>query len=318
MNGCRCLPVLAMFVVACGGPRIPKQTAATIIESAPAFKTPKVVYVPRLVTIPADGIGASMATRQGEALTIVEIASVDPVAAVLRARDWVAIEDFVSAVPSSVVEPVKPDSLPPDSTKAHNDSTKTRADSTKTPSDSTKPTRDSAKKAPPPPPEKYTSPPPQAPWAQQWVHTIRITPRPHLQSSDLAPDDGEDSPDVPRVYGGRPVNRTPGWTLTTGRRELVRILEVLPYSPAHGEPPGEVQVDFLWHWRATHTGAPFDEESAEFESLPHEVQQAALTNSITLNSTNHWSRATLARDGASWKVTNVNWSYGDDKPHPNW
>jgi hypothetical protein len=31
----------------------------------------------------------------------------------------------------------------------------------------------------------------------------------------------------------------------------------------------------------------------------------------------HWSRATLAREGTGWKVTSVNWAYGDDKPH-NW
>jgi hypothetical protein len=303
-----------LLAVACGGPRISKQVAASAVEAAPLFKTPKVVYVPRLVAIPADGIGASMATRQGEALTLNEIALVDPVVAVLRARDWVTVEDFVSAVPGSVVEPVKPDTAAKDSTKAPNDSTKAHTDSTKSESDSTK-------KAAPPPRQRETpptSPPPQPPLAQQWVHTIRITPRPHLQTSDLAPDDGEDNTDsAPVVYGGRPMNRTPGWTLAVGARELVRVLDVISYAPAHGEPPGEAQIDFLWRWHSTRTGAPFDMESAEFQSLPHELQQAAISGSVTIDGTTHWSRATVVRNGASWKVTSVNWAYGDDKPH-NW
>jgi hypothetical protein len=305
-----------MLAVACGGPRISKQEGAALIESAPAFKSSKVVYVPRIVAIPADGIGSSMATRQGEALTVIEIASVDPVVAVLRARDWVTIEDFVSAVPNSVVEPPKPAE---DST-TQQDSSKS-SDSTKAQHDSSKAGKDTSRKAPPPAPrlnESHTSPPPAPPLAQAWVHTLRVTPRPHLQSSDLVPDDGEDNPESPRVnYGTRPVSRTPGWTLAVGSRELMRVLEVLPYTPAHGEPRGEIQIDFVWRWRSTKVGAPFDAESAEFQSLPREVQQAALTGSITMDGTTHWSRATLAREGASWKVTNVNWSYGDDKPH-NW
>ena len=78
-------------------------------------------------------------------------------------------------------------------------------------------------------------------------------------------------------------------------------------------------VDFLWHWRNTRPGAPFDRESAEFQSLPLEVQQAALQGSVTIEtSSSHWSRATLVRDRVSWKVTSIDWNYGDDKPHDRW
>ena len=309
----RTLFAVVFLAAACGGPRIPRQTAATVIESASAFKTPKVVYLPRQVAIPANGLGNSLAARQGEALTLIEIASVDPVVGVLRARDWVTIEDFVSAVPGSVVEmPPAPvaDSTKPDSSKAPNDSTKA-------PKDSTKPDQEPPKRPPPKATldQPHTSPPPAPPLAQQWVHTLRVTPRPNLQSSDLAPDDGEDTQDPRITYGGLPVARTPGWTLAIGAREFIRVLNVLAYSPAHGEPAGEAQVDFLWHWRPTKVGDPFDTESAEFESLPREVQQAALTGSITMDGSTHWSRATLARDGKAWKVTHVDWTYGDDKPH---
>jgi hypothetical protein len=150
------------------------------------------------------------------------------------------------------------------------------------------------------------------------MHTLRVTPRAQLRTSELAVDDGDDNPEAPRAtYSARPVNRIPGWTLNVGNRELTRILNILAYTPAHGEPPGEAQIDFVWRWRATKPGSPFDEESAEFQSLPHDVQQATLNASLTMDGTSHWSRATLARDGSSWKVTYINWSYGDDKPH-NW
>jgi hypothetical protein len=305
-------------LAACGGPKVSKQKSGAIIETSPAFKTTRVVYVPRVIAIPADGITSSTATREGEALTITQIASVDPVVAVLRARGQATIEDFVSAVPGSEVFPTKP----ADSTAT--DSSKSKNDSTKSPSDSTKQQGDTVKKhvAVPPPrlDEPRSSPPPKPPLAQAWTHTLRITPRPQIvQSSDLTPDDGEDNPESPRVaYGGRPIPRTPGWELAIGTHELMRILDVATYTPSHGEPPGEVIVDFLWRWKSTKTGAPFDTESGEYQSLPGEVQQAAITGGVVINtSLPHWSRATLAREGTGWKVTSVNWAYGDDKPH-NW
>jgi len=312
-------PVILSVVAlaACGGPKVSKQKSGAIIEASPAFRRMKLVYVPRVIAIPSDGITSSTATREGEALTIVQIASVDPVVAVLRARGQVTIEDFVSAVPGSEVIPAKPTE---DSTVT--DTTKFKKDTTKSPKDSTKQQGDTVKKhvAVPPPrlDEPRTSPPPTPPLAQAWTHTLRVTPRPQIiSSSDLAPDDGEDNPESPRVaYGGRPIPRTPGWQLSVGTREFIRTLDVASYTPSHGEPPGEVQVDFLWRWKSTKTGAPFDTESGEYQSLPSDVQQAAVSGAVLINtSLPHWSRATLAREGTGWKVTSVDWTYGDDKPH---
>lgn len=308
---------LVLVATACGGPRVKAKAAAKAIEDDPSFKSSKLVYVPRVIAIPADAISSSSATREGEALSIVQIASVDPVVAVLRARDQVTIEDFVSAVPSSIVLPPKPidDTTATDSAATPNDTTKRAAnDSTK------KPAKDTTKRIAKPQirlDESRTSPPPAPPLAQAWVHTLRVTPRPHLQGSDLAPDDGDDNPESPRVaYSTHSIGRTPGWTLTIGARELVRVLEVLEYSPKGVEPKGEAQVDFVWHWRSTRPGALFDTESAEFQSLPREIQMAAQTGTVTFDtSIQHWSRATLAREGTGWKVTSVDWSYGDDKPH---
>lgn len=326
---------LVILLAGCGGSRMSKLSAAKVIEGSKDFKAAKLVYLPRVIAIPVEAMAASTATREGEALSVVQIASVDPVIAVLRARDRVKIEDFVSAVPGSIVLPkvdtmTKADSAKADSAKADSakkDSTKIANDTTL--SDSAKSARiDSTKrkrKPPPPPPlnlnEPHTSPPPMPPLAQQWVHTLRVTPQPQLQGSELAVDDGDDNPESPRVEYAtpQPVGRTPGWTLSVGTREFVRVLQVASYTPAQGDPPGQTQVDFLWRWRPTKSGAFFDTEGAEFQSLPHEVQQAAQAGSVTVDaSTIHWARATLARDGASWKLTSVRWMYGDDKPHEPW
>jgi len=327
---------LVILLAGCGGSRVAKMNAAAkVIEGSADFKAAKLVYVPRQIAIPAEALGSSTAAREGEALSIIQIAAVDPVVAILRARDRVTIEDFVSAVPGSIVVPVKDTMTKADSAKA--DSAKAdsvRKDSTKiandtTLSDSAKEARiDSAKKRLKPPPpkpltlnESHTSPPPAPPLAQAWVHTLRVTPRPQLQGSELAADDGEDNPESPRVVyaSSQPVGRTPGWTLSVGSRDFVRVLDVGSYTPTQNDPPGDTRVDFLWRWRPTKAGAFFDTEGAEFQSLPHEVQQAAQAGSVTVDaSTIHWARATLARNGTSWKVTSVSWMYGDDKPHEPW
>lgn len=324
---------LVMLLAGCGGPRMSKLSAAKVIEGSPDFKAAKLVYLPRQIAIPAEAIPSSMASREGEALTIVQIASVDPVIAILRARDRVTIEDFVSAVPGSIVVPVrsdpKADSAKADSAKADSlkkDSTRIANDTTL--SDSARAARlDSTRRLRKPPPlprlslnEPHTSPPPAPPLAQAWVHTLRVTPRAQLQGSELAVDDGDDNPESPRTSYSttQPIGRTPGWTLAVGAREFVRVLDVGSYSPALGDPPGQAQVDFLWRWRPTKSGAFFDTEGAEFESLPHEVQQAAQAGTVTVDPTIHSARATLARDGEMWKVTSVRWMYGDDKPHAPW
>jgi hypothetical protein len=320
------LVVCLVIATGCGGPRISKQKAAAILAASNAYKAPKLVYVPRVLAIPADGIVASSATREGEALTITQIASVDPVVAILRARDRVGIEDFVSAVPgSNMLAPPPPtqDSTASDTTKSPNDSSRSVGDSTRR-GDSTRARDDSARhhiaKPPPRLNNPSTSPPPSPPLAQAWVHTLRVTPRPELRTDELAPDDGDDNPESPRVtYNSRPVGRTPGWSLAIGSREMIRVLEIGPYTPTRADPPGEARVDFLWRWRPTKPGAPFDTESAEYQSLPGEVRQAAIDGGVILDTSNpRWSRAYLARDGAGWKVTTVDWNYGADKPHDRW
>ena len=322
---------LVILLAGCGGPRMSKQSAAKVIEGSADFKAARLLYLPRQIAIPAEAIASSSATREGEALNIIQIASIDPVVAILRARDRVSIEDFVSAVPGSIVAPKTDTMTPADSAKADSvkadsvrkDSTKTANDTTL--SDSAKVARiDSMKRKPKPKPlslnEPHTSPPPAPPLAQQWVHTLRVTPRAQLQSNELAPDDGEDNPESPRVeYAtAQPVGRTPGWTLSIGAREFVRVLEVASYAPTVNGPPGDTQIDFLWRWKPTKSGAFFDTEGAEFQSLPREVQQAAQAGTVTIDATIHWARATLARDGASWKLTSVKWAFGDDKPHDGW
>ena len=208
----RRLAVLAQLaaVAACGGPKISRKDAGGVIQGDQTFKSSKYVYLPRTVAIPADGIGLSAATREGEALTIIQIASVDPVVAVLRARGEVTIEDFVSAVPGSIVipPPADEDTTSKKDSTAANDSAATKDTSrfeTTRRNDSAR----AAQLAKPKKLDSYTSPLPVPPFAQQWVHTLRMTPHPRIMTADLGPDDGEDS-DAPRNYGANNVSRTPG------------------------------------------------------------------------------------------------------------
>ena len=317
------LALTLLAIGACSREKISKPDASSVIQSAPSFKTSKVVYVPRVVAIPAEGAeGTSVSTREGEALTIIEIAAVDPVVALLRARGQVDIEDFVSPVASSIVEPPKPktDSVKADSAKA--DSVK--ADSAKRAQnpDSAKGNVGEPLKPPPPKPlnQPQTSPPPAPPLARQWVHTLRVTPRPRPEMGDLAIDDGSDSEDSPRVqYTGRPIGRVPGWTLAVGTREFMRVLKVSDRGPIRDDVPGEVVVDFLWRWKPTRAGALFDVDGAEFQSLPNEVQQAIQASSLSIDaSVPQWSRATLAKTSKGWRVTLIDWTFGAGKAHEPW
>ena len=305
---------LLAILAACGGPKIARKDAAAVIQGDKQFKSSKYVYVPRTIAIPAEGLGMSAAAREGEALSVVQIASVDPVVAILRARGEVTIEDFVSPVPGSAAPP--PVAPAPDTT-THKDSVKfvrdsaaaaaAKADTTKKDTATVEPKKDF-----------YTSPPPVPPLAQAWVHTLRVTPHPQIRTADLNPDDGE-AEDAPRSFGAVDAARTPGWVLTIGGRDFVRVLAVSDYVRAPGQPDADATVDFLWRWKASGVGTPFDVESAEFESLPREVQQAAIAGGVTIDTSNpHWSRATLLRDPAGWRVVSVDWTYGDGKPHDRW
>lgn len=305
---------------ACDVGKMHKEEAAGLIRQSSPFKTGKLAYVPRVVSIPAELIVGSAASREGEALNLIQIASIDPVVAVLRARDEVEIEDFVSAVPGSVVmpKPPKPDSA--DSAKAAAKKDSTKSDSTK--SDSAGVKQDSTIRKPTPPPlnRPMTSPPPAPPLAQQWVHTLRLTPRARPEMSDLVIDDGSYNEDAPRpTYNDRAVGRIPGWTLPLANRELIRVLAVGGRGSAREAGQDGFWVDFLWRWRSTRAGELFDAEGAEFQSLPTELQQAARNGGLILDtSTPVWSRATFVRGEKGWRVATVDWGYGDGKPHEPW
>ena len=69
LSAAKDLLLLSLLTVAtaCGGPKIKSKVAAKVVEDAPIFKSPKVLYVPRTLAIPADGIMSSSATREGGA-----------------------------------------------------------------------------------------------------------------------------------------------------------------------------------------------------------------------------------------------------------
>src|SRR5207248_3199244 len=118
------------------------------------------------------------------------------------------------------------------------------------------------------------------------VHTLRVTPRAQLETSELTPDDGEDNPEAPRVaYSTQPIGRTPGWTLSVGTREFMRVLEIGSYTPAHGEPQSDTRVDFLWRWRPRSASVAASPERSRrktpmssFASRPHSRGRSSPTS----------------------------------------
>lgn len=308
-----------LFLAACGGPSLSSTDAASALRTSSAFKSAKLAYLPRVIAIPADGLGPSAASREGEAVTLEQLAMVDPVVAVLRARAEVEIEDFVSAAPGAqaaiprLKPPAPPDSVP----AAKKDSS--RKDSTGGPSSADsaalrKAQRDTTTYVALTP---QTSAPPAPSLTQAWTHTLRVTPAQKLENAQLAPDDGDDNADSPRpVYGGTSVARTPGWTFAIGTRELLKIIDVSDRPRMRDSIPGDVLVEFSWRWRPTAAGALFDAESAEFQSLPRTVQEAAQRGDLRLDAGPQWSRAMLARTPGGWRVTRVEWKYGEGRTPP--
>ncbi|HKO15075.1 MAG TPA: hypothetical protein VJU87_02495 [Gemmatimonadaceae bacterium] len=286
-------PLLLLPLLSCGA-SLGKQRAGEVIRGSAAFTAPKFAHIPRVLSVHAGGgipgsVGA-LPSRAGEMFGLDQMAGVDAAVAVLQARGRVQVEDFLNAVPSAA--PVVYTPPPPPDSGAANDST-----------------------APAAAAPVFTPPP------SEWVHTLRITPRPQLDSALLSPDDGEDDggggADVPASAGMSvtSVGRTPGWKLAIGTREFGRVLAVYE---ANGDgvhvDPDEAVVDFTWHWRLTAAGDAFDGQGPEFQSLPESVQRAAGARGLRLDTSQpQWSRATLRKLGKDWTVKTVDWSYGQGR-----
>lgn len=266
-----------------------------MIRSATQFVAPKLAHIPRVLTVRIGGDQPLLpgAAQASEVFGLDQIAAIDAAVAVVKARGEVAIETFVKSVPGPVIyAPPPPVAAPPDSS-AQTDS------------------------GPPPTPA-----PPPAPvrGPESWEHTLRITPLPVL-STALSPDEGDDGDDAAAPPATRiPISRAPGWTLTLGTREFVRVLQVHgPNDHTEKVPAGEALVDFFWRWRTAPGAEPFDASSPEFQSLPPTVQRATLDHHVRIDSSQPiWSRAHLKKTPNGWSVAEVDWRYGEGRDRKQW
>ena len=286
--------------------RLGKKRAAETILASASFKAPKLAHLPRVLSVQVGsaipGSVASISSHAGELFNLDQIAALDAAVAVLQARGRVQVEDFMNPVQQVVTAPItQPEPPPPPPTAG--DSAGSR-DSTAR--------RDSAGRAATPLP-----PPPPAPVIEDWVHTLRITPRQQLETDLLSVDDDDDAePDpTPTNPAFSNFGRTPGWKLAIGTRELVKILDIRSAKDEGVQAEGgEAVVDFLWRWRATAAGDAFDTQAPEFQSLPESVRRAAGASGLRMDTAQpQWSRATLRSTPKGWEVKAVDWKYGEGK-----
>jgi hypothetical protein len=291
------LPTLLLSAGACEpGNHLAPTDAAAVIRSAPQFIAPKLIHLPRVLTVRTGGDQPLLpgAAQASEMFGLDQIAAIDAAVAVVKARGEVSIETFVKSIPGPVIyAPPPPVPVQPDSGS--------QTDS-----------------GPPPPP-----PPAPAPirGPESWEHTLRITPLAVL-SAALAPGEGDDGGDDPAEPPAArvPISRAPGWTLTLGTREFVRVLQVHgPNDHTVKVAAGEALVDFLWRWRPSPGAEPFDASSPEFQSLPPAVQRATAQQRVRIDSSQPlWSRAHLAKTPAGWSVFEVEWRYGEGRDLRQW
>ena len=304
-NTHRVLTMLAMTALlgACNRANLSKEKAAAVVQSSVHFRAPRYASIPRVVSVTTGGsvvFDTRTTSTSGEMFGLEQLAKVDPVVAILRARGRVDVEEFVSAVPIETPPPQAPPLAPP-------------------PLPVTTGTGTGAQ-TPAPAPKPEPPPTPAVPMGSRgWIHTFRITPTAKLDSTALTIDDGEDDDSgqtEPMVRSfGPAVSRTPGWRLAIGTREFIKILGVINSGDKNADvAAGELAVDFLWRWRPSSVGDVFDAGSAEFQSLPEAVRQAAQSGGVGLETIKPlWSRAILRRSGDGWVVKTMDWTYGRNR-----
>lgn len=301
--------VLAMAAACDPASHIGKKRAADAILASPSFKAPKVAHVPRILSVQVGsaipGSVAATASHAGELFNLDQIATLDAAVAVLQARGRVQVEDFMNPVQQPMSPPVmQPEPLPPPPVA---DSASTRDSS----QGDAAAQRDSAVRL------AAALPPAPAPVIEDWVHTLRITPRPQLETDLLSADDDDDAESTPTPANPSfsHLGRTPGWKLAIGTRELVKILDIRGAKDDGVQAEeGEAVVDFLWRWRATPAGDAFDAQAPEFQSLPESVRRAAGASGLRMDTAQpQWSRATLRHTPSGWEVKAVDWKYGEGR-----
>ena len=107
----------------------------------------------------------------------------------------------------------------------------------------------------------------------------------------------------PRWNGAK---KTPGWRVTLGRRELIRVGRVIDSSSPVADKlsPGYVLAEFDFHWIPTEVGGLFDQGALGFDELPPDLQHATIDAGDLDTRATYAARAYMTRDKeGEWKVT---------------
>lgn len=134
-----------------------------------------------------------------------------------------------------------------------------------------------------------------------YIHILTVTP-----ANSVSPELFVESDEPGTDQSWSHVRRTPGWRVTLGRRELVKVGQVIDSSSPIAEKlsPGYVLANFDFHWIPTEIGKLFDQGSLAFDDLPRELQVATANAGDLDSRANYSGRAWLTRDkNGDWRVT---------------
>lgn len=136
-----------------------------------------------------------------------------------------------------------------------------------------------------------------------YSHVLSVTP-----AEGIAPELFIETDDLPIAppWQQIQIRKTPGWRVTLGRREIVKVTEILDSSSPNADrlSPGYVQASIVFKWIPTDIGKLFDQGSFGFDDLPRDLQVAS-ANAADLDTRATYSgRAWMTRDkDGVWKVT---------------
>jgi hypothetical protein len=107
-----------------------------------------------------------------------------------------------------------------------------------------------------------------------------------------------------------------GWRVPMGTRQFLHVDKIHNWKDANENiPVNELAVDFSWKWVPNEFGDAFDTQSESFRSFPDQVQEAAGSWGVRMNTEGEMhSRAYLHRASDRWQLHLIQWSVGRGNP----
>jgi hypothetical protein len=136
-----------------------------------------------------------------------------------------------------------------------------------------------------------------------YYHILTVSP-----GSDVSPDLFVESDEPPSGPTWSQIKKTPGWRVTLGRREIIKVWQVIDSSSPMADKlsPGYVLASFDFHWIPTEIGKLFDQGTLAFDELPRELQLATISAGDLDSRASYAARAWLTRDqSGAWRVTMI-------------